>query len=39
MQAIRIRMLGVYVSDTRGGTFLTVGLDGRVIERNPRPKG
>ncbi|MEU4919708.1 protein kinase [Streptomyces parvus] len=29
----------VYVSDSHGGAFLTAGLDGRVIERNPRPKG
>ncbi|MEU5326002.1 protein kinase domain-containing protein [Streptomyces parvus] len=29
----------VYVSDSHGGAFLTAGLDGRVIEKNPRPKG
>ncbi|MEU6615419.1 protein kinase domain-containing protein [Streptomyces parvus] len=29
----------VYVSDSHGGAFLTAELDGRVIEKNPRPKG
>ncbi|NEB39593.1 serine/threonine protein kinase [Streptomyces sp. SID14515] len=32
-------VLRVYVSDSHGGAFLTAGLDGRVIEKNPRPKG
>ncbi|NDZ57514.1 protein kinase [Streptomyces anulatus] len=32
-------VLRVYVSDSHGGAFLTAELDGRVIERNPRPKG
>ncbi|MER6022231.1 serine/threonine-protein kinase [Streptomyces anulatus] len=32
-------VLRVYVSDSHGGAFLTAGLDGRVIDRNPRPKG
>lgn len=32
-------VLRVYVSDTYGGAFLTVELDGRVIEKNPRAKG
>ncbi|MFJ2026221.1 protein kinase [Streptomyces sp. NPDC087897] len=32
-------VLRVYVSDSHGGAFLTAGLDGRVIERNPRPQG
>ncbi|MGW0642224.1 protein kinase domain-containing protein [Streptomyces badius] len=32
-------VLRVYVSDAHGGAFLTAELDGRVIERNPRPKG
>ncbi|MFI1222242.1 MULTISPECIES: protein kinase domain-containing protein [unclassified Streptomyces] len=32
-------VLRVYVSDTHGGAFLTAHLDGRVIEKNPRPKG
>ncbi|WP_282686463.1 MULTISPECIES: serine/threonine protein kinase [unclassified Streptomyces] len=29
----------VYVSDSHGGAFLTAELDGRVIEKNPRPEG
>ncbi|MEV6471734.1 protein kinase [Streptomyces sp. NPDC051657] len=32
-------VLRVHVSDSHGGAFLTAGLDGRVIERSPRPKG
>ncbi|MFI5483899.1 serine/threonine-protein kinase [Streptomyces rubiginosohelvolus] len=32
-------VLRVYVSDAHGGAFLTAELDGRVIEKNPRPKG
>ncbi|WP_424918429.1 serine/threonine-protein kinase [Streptomyces sp. wa1064] len=32
-------VLRVYVSDSHGGAFLTAGLDGRVIEKNPRPEG
>ncbi|MFD6591169.1 protein kinase [Streptomyces anulatus] len=32
-------VLRVYVSDSHGGAFLTAELDGRVIEKNPRPKG
>ncbi|MFI8433144.1 serine/threonine-protein kinase [Streptomyces sp. NPDC079020] len=32
-------VLRVYVSDKYGGAFLTAHLDGRVIEKNPRPKG
>ncbi|WP_257138917.1 serine/threonine-protein kinase [Streptomyces sp. rh34] len=32
-------VLRVYVSDTHGGAHLTAELDGRVIERSPRPKG
>ncbi|MFJ6613731.1 serine/threonine-protein kinase [Streptomyces sp. NPDC091289] len=32
-------VLRVYVSDTHGGAYLTAGLDGRVIEKSPRPKG
>lgn len=32
-------VLRVYVSDSHGGAFLTAGLDGRVIERSPRPEG
>ncbi|WDG28680.1 protein kinase [Streptomyces sp. CA-278952] len=32
-------VLRVYVSDSHGGAFLTAELDGRVIERSPRPKG
>ncbi|WP_202520845.1 serine/threonine-protein kinase [Streptomyces sp. SID5614] len=32
-------VLRVYVSDAHGGAFLTAGLDGRVIEKNPRPTG
>ncbi|WP_229825992.1 serine/threonine-protein kinase [Streptomyces sindenensis] len=32
-------VLRVYVSDSHGGAFLTAELDGRIIERNPRPKG
>ncbi|MFJ9636266.1 serine/threonine-protein kinase [Streptomyces sp. NPDC101178] len=32
-------VLRVYVSDNYGGAFLTAGLDGRVIEKNPREKG
>ncbi|MFI7234723.1 protein kinase [Streptomyces cyaneofuscatus] len=32
-------VLRVYVSDKYGGAFLTAGLDGRVIEKNPREKG
>ncbi|MFJ9920864.1 serine/threonine-protein kinase [Streptomyces rubiginosohelvolus] len=31
-------VLRVYVSDSHGGAFLTAELDGRVIEKNPRPK-
>lgn len=32
-------VLRVYVSDSHGGAFLTAELDGRVIEKSPRPKG
>ncbi|MGW6283786.1 protein kinase domain-containing protein [Streptomyces sp. NPDC055107] len=32
-------VLRVHVSDSHGGAFLTAGLDGRVIGKNPRPKG
>ncbi|MFE9460541.1 protein kinase [Streptomyces californicus] len=32
-------VMRVYVSDSHGGAFLTAGLDGRVIDKNPRPKG
>ncbi|MEU3437246.1 protein kinase [Streptomyces sp. NPDC006863] len=32
-------VLRVYVTDSHGGAFLTAELDGRVIEKNPRPKG
>lgn len=32
-------VLRVYVSDTHGGAHLTAHLDGRVIEKHPRPKG
>ncbi|WP_406148958.1 serine/threonine-protein kinase [Streptomyces anulatus] len=32
-------VLRVYLSDSHGGAFLTAGLDGRVIEKNPRPEG
>ncbi|MEU6834059.1 serine/threonine-protein kinase [Streptomyces rubiginosohelvolus] len=32
-------VLRVYVSDSHGGAFLTAELDGRVIEKNPRPTG
>ncbi|MFJ9620511.1 protein kinase [Streptomyces sp. NPDC101181] len=32
-------VLRVYVSDSHGGAYLTAHLDGRVIEKNPRPKG
>lgn len=32
-------VLRVYVSDSHGGAYLTAELDGRVIERSPRPKG
>ncbi|MFF7491606.1 serine/threonine-protein kinase [Streptomyces rubiginosohelvolus] len=32
-------VLRVYVSDAHGGAFLTAELDGRVIEKNPRPTG
>ncbi|MFI1185081.1 protein kinase [Streptomyces californicus] len=32
-------VMRVYVSDSHGGAFLTAGLDGRVIDRNPRPEG
>ncbi|MFI1932070.1 protein kinase [Streptomyces sp. NPDC020330] len=32
-------VLRVYVSDSHGGAHLTAELDGRVIERSPRPKG
>lgn len=32
-------VLRVYVSDSHGGAHLTAELDGRVMERSPRPKG
>ncbi|MFH9292599.1 protein kinase [Streptomyces sp. NPDC017520] len=32
-------VLRVYVSDAHGGAYLTAELDGRVIEKSPRPKG
>ncbi|MER7695271.1 protein kinase [Streptomyces sp. NPDC096095] len=32
-------VLRVYVSDSHGGAHLTAELDGRVIEKSPRPKG
>ncbi|PCG85729.1 serine/threonine protein kinase [Streptomyces sp. WZ.A104] len=32
-------VLRVYVTDSHGGAFLTAHLDGRVIEKSPRPKG
>ncbi|WP_228990177.1 serine/threonine-protein kinase [Streptomyces sp. DH8] len=32
-------VLRVHVSDSHGGAFLTAGLDGRVIEKSPRPQG
>ncbi|MFG3405812.1 serine/threonine-protein kinase [Streptomyces sp. NPDC048142] len=32
-------VLRVYVSDAHGGAHLTAHLDGRVIEKNPRPQG
>ncbi|MFJ9110403.1 protein kinase [Streptomyces sp. NPDC102283] len=32
-------VLRVHVSDSHGGAFLTAEPDGRVIEKNPRPKG
>ncbi|MFI0931836.1 serine/threonine-protein kinase [Streptomyces sp. NPDC021019] len=32
-------VLRVYVSDSHGGAYLTAELDGRVIEKSPRPKG
>ncbi|MEI7034662.1 serine/threonine-protein kinase [Streptomyces pratensis] len=32
-------VLRVYVSDTHGGAYLTADLDGRVIDRSPRPQG